>query len=142
MGKNDHTFDLYCNSLNHSTIPDYLQYRFAGRKCHYARNQFLVPWLIKIPYYIYLGDKREKCQKPLIAIDEHPIEFHLEHGLLTPNSPWQKPKGQDDANDLAELDLGESALEDTVSSLTILSNSAQCRSQSKVCGTDGSACAV
>ena len=117
--------------LTFDCLVDYLQHRFAGRKCHYARNEFLVPWLVQIPYYIYLGDKQEDVQKPLAAITEQPANFRLEHGLLTPNSPWQKPKAQDDSNDLMELSLGASAL-DEISESNLITRTATTRVQSIV----------
>ena len=126
-----------CNDIIHGSrltldySPDYLQYRFAGRKCHYARNEFLIPRLIQIPYYIYLGDKQEETQKPLAAITRQPANFRLEHGLLTPNSPWQKPKAQDDSNDLIELSLGASAMDET-SEFTSVTRAATARAQSIV----------
>lgn len=64
------------------------------------------PWLIQIPYYIYLGDKKEDAHATSTQ------SFRVEHGLLTPVSPWQMAKPQmEDGSDLAELTLGESALD-------------------------------
>ena len=70
-------------------------------------------------------------QKPLAAITEQPANFRLEHGLLTPNSPWQKPKAQDDSNDLMELSLGASAL-DEISESNLITRTATTRVQSIV----------
>lgn len=114
-----------------SRIADYLQYRFAGRKCSYARNEFIVPWLIQIPYYIYLGDKRQDSTNSTASISQ-PANFRLEHGLLTPNSPWQKANAQEDAAELAEFSLGASALDDTTHQSVINRQVVKQRSQSAV----------
>jgi hypothetical protein len=112
-------------------LPEYLQYRFEGRKCHYARNKFIVPWLIQIPYYIYLGDKRQEIA-PTISSASQSASFRLEHGLLTPVSPWQKANAQEDAVDLADFSLGASALDDATHQSVIAREVVKQRAQSTV----------
>lgn len=76
------------------SLSEYLQHRFEGRKVAYARNGFLIPYLIKIPYYIYLGEKADAVKK----VDERSaaeLGFRMNNGLLTPNSPWSQPKKEE-----------------------------------------------
>lgn len=90
-----------------------------------------MPWLIQIPYYIYLGDKRQE-PVPTATLSSQPANFRLEHGLLTPNSPWQKANPQEDATDLAEFSLGASALDDAAQHSIITREVVKQRSQSAV----------
>lgn len=39
---------------------DYVEYKFGTLKCLNARNHFIVPYLVQIPYYIWLGCSLER----------------------------------------------------------------------------------
>lgn len=62
---------------------DYLEYRFGSLKAINGRNRFVIPWLVKIPYYVWLG-----CAK-----NREPRE-HREHRVIT---------------DVADLGIGSSS---------------------------------
>lgn len=44
----------------HPARRDYLEHKFGTIKCFNGRNHFIVPYLVRIPYYIWLGVSRER----------------------------------------------------------------------------------
>lgn len=44
----------------HPARRDYLEYRFGTIKCFNGRNDFIVPFIVRIPYYIWLGCSRQR----------------------------------------------------------------------------------
>ncbi|KAF9204708.1 hypothetical protein BGZ49_004978 [Haplosporangium sp. Z 27] len=42
----------------HSSRRDYLEYRFDVKKAINGRNQFIIPLVVQIPYYIWVGQKK------------------------------------------------------------------------------------
>ena len=44
----------------HPARRDYLEHKFGTLKCFNGRNHFVVPYLIRIPYYIWIGVSRER----------------------------------------------------------------------------------
>lgn len=95
---------------------DYLEYRFGTIKCLNGRNGFIVPFIIRIPYYVWLGCKKDRDPnahkrldaiatespylKPSIGTEETAIQVHskaydqavinLEANLPLPSFLYQK----------------------------------------------------
>ncbi|RUP47410.1 hypothetical protein BC936DRAFT_145760 [Jimgerdemannia flammicorona] len=46
---------------------DYLEYRFGSLKAINARNHFIIPWLVKIPYYVWLGCAKHRSIDEVVA---------------------------------------------------------------------------
>jgi betaine lipid synthase len=44
----------------HPARRDYLEHKFGTIKCFNGRNNFIVPFIVRIPYYIWLGVSRER----------------------------------------------------------------------------------
>ncbi|PWZ03152.1 hypothetical protein BCV70DRAFT_197391 [Testicularia cyperi] len=44
----------------HPARRDYLEHKFGTIKCYNGRNNFIVPFIVRIPYYIWLGVSRER----------------------------------------------------------------------------------
>ena len=44
----------------HPARREYLEHKFGTIKCFNGRNHFIVPYLIQIPYYVWLGVSRER----------------------------------------------------------------------------------
>ena len=44
----------------HPARRDYLEHKFGTIKCFNGRNHFIVPYLVRIPYYIWLGVSRSR----------------------------------------------------------------------------------
>ena len=51
-------------ALNHIELHparrDYLEHKFGTLKCFNGRNNFVIPYLVQIPYYVWLGVSRER----------------------------------------------------------------------------------
>ncbi|RUS13927.1 hypothetical protein BC937DRAFT_94590 [Endogone sp. FLAS-F59071] len=46
---------------------DYLEYKFGSLKAINGRNRFVIPWLIKIPYYVWLGCAKHRAITEVVA---------------------------------------------------------------------------
>lgn len=93
-------------------LPDYLQDRFDVVKCVNARNGFILPHIIKIPYYIYLGKPASDAQVPTIVTElvSQPADFRIVNGLLTPESPFSSPYKKELSDTMMpDMSIGESA---------------------------------
>ncbi|GAC97098.1 hypothetical protein PHSY_004682 [Pseudozyma hubeiensis SY62] len=44
----------------HPARRDYLEHKFGTIKCYNGRNNFIIPFIVRIPYYIWLGVSRER----------------------------------------------------------------------------------
>lgn len=44
----------------HPARRDYLEHKFGTIKCYNGRNRFVIPYLVRIPYYIWLGVSRDR----------------------------------------------------------------------------------
>ncbi|CDS01335.1 hypothetical protein [Sporisorium scitamineum] len=44
----------------HPARRDYLEHKFGTIKCYNGRNDFIIPFIVRIPYYIWLGVSRER----------------------------------------------------------------------------------
>ncbi|EST06244.1 Methyltransferase domain protein [Kalmanozyma brasiliensis GHG001] len=44
----------------HPARRDYLEHKFGTIKCYNGRNNFIIPLIVRIPYYIWLGVSRER----------------------------------------------------------------------------------
>ncbi|PWN50116.1 hypothetical protein IE53DRAFT_110475 [Violaceomyces palustris] len=44
----------------HPARRDYLEHKFGTLKCYNGRNNFIIPFIVRIPYYIWLGVSRER----------------------------------------------------------------------------------
>jgi betaine lipid synthase len=91
---------------------DYLQHRFEVMKCLNARNGFLMPRLIQIPYYIYLGKVQRSTALSATGttLSKESDGFRIVNGLLTPESPFSS-SNRKDLSDLImpDMSIGESA---------------------------------
>ena len=64
-----------------SSRREYLEYRFGTLKSVNGRNRFVVPFLIKIPYYVWLGRRKTSDSR-----------IEAEFDQLAAQSPYLKPK--------------------------------------------------
>jgi hypothetical protein len=94
---------------------DYLEYKFGTVKCYNGRNNFIIPHLIQIPYYVFLGASRHRAtlesqRKALPLVERLENEVSMTNGVLTPVSPWQDGSAscQKISGTPPELALGES----------------------------------
>ncbi|KAN0060609.1 hypothetical protein ACQY0O_007267 [Thecaphora frezii] len=44
----------------HPARRDYLEHKFGTIKCYNGRNNFIIPFIVRIPYYIWLGVSRQR----------------------------------------------------------------------------------
>ncbi|PKI85240.1 hypothetical protein MVES1_000948 [Malassezia vespertilionis] len=84
----------------HPARRDYLEHKFGTIKCFNGRNNFIVPYLVRIPYYIWLGVSRERDTSKSVQA------FEVEAGnkvVVLPSFPdvartrFQMEPGQKDA---------------------------------------------
>lgn len=54
----------------HPARRDYLEHKFGTLKCFNGRNHFIVPYLVRIPYYVWLGVSRERDTKAAVTAYE------------------------------------------------------------------------
>ncbi|KZT58301.1 hypothetical protein CALCODRAFT_432835 [Calocera cornea HHB12733] len=96
---------------------DYLEYRFGTIKSYNGRNKFIVPFIVRIPYYIWLGTPRTR------STERNRHAFEIEGGntvgnLSAPGTPLAptrpttplsligKEAGDGDEMEVEELSLG------------------------------------
>ncbi|KAH8096692.1 S-adenosyl-L-methionine-dependent methyltransferase [Cristinia sonorae] len=84
---------------------DYLEYKFGTIKSYNGRNRFVLPFIVRIPYYIWIG----RCRTADVSRFVHAFEVEGGNtiGNTTPHA-LKAIKAQDDLPDFN--DLGESAL--------------------------------
>lgn len=91
---------------------DYLQHRFEAIKVLNDRNGFIIPKVVQIPYYIYLGKAESISTVSATATNNsnESNEFRIVNGLLTPESPFSSGNKKD-LSDLMmpDMSIGESA---------------------------------
>lgn len=44
----------------HPARRDYLEYKFGTIKCYNGRNRFVIPFLVRIPFYVWIGCSRDR----------------------------------------------------------------------------------
>ncbi|GAB5588324.1 hypothetical protein Unana1_03224 [Umbelopsis nana] len=75
---------------------DYVEFKFGTLKCLNARNHFIIPYLVQIPYYIWLGCSHSR------PLDEIPAEVEIppSSGSSMIDSPTASVSGQQAALEL------------------------------------------
>ncbi|WFD30452.1 hypothetical protein MSPP1_001473 [Malassezia sp. CBS 17886] len=66
----------------HPARRDYLEHKFGTIKCFNGRNHFVVPYLVRIPYYIWLGVSRERDTSRAV----HAYEVEAGNNVTVPPS--------------------------------------------------------
>lgn len=41
-------------------LSDYLEYKFGTIKCYNGRNHFVIPFIVRIPFYVWIGCSRSR----------------------------------------------------------------------------------
>lgn len=78
-------------------MADYLEYKFGTVKSYNGRNNFIVPKLVQIPYYVFLGASRyrpEVASARALHTSLSPVlrqDDELVPPYATPLSPWHDP---------------------------------------------------
>ncbi|CAD6983485.1 unnamed protein product [Tilletia controversa] len=54
----------------HPARRDYLEYKFGTIKCYNGRNNFIIPFIVRIPYYIWIGCSRQRDVSPAVQAFE------------------------------------------------------------------------
>ncbi|KAJ9102622.1 hypothetical protein QFC19_004731 [Naganishia cerealis] len=98
----------------HPSRRSYLQQSFEVIKCINGRNRFIIPSLVKIPYYVYLGKRSPSTSLSTSTATDlaHGTEsFRIVNGLLTPESPFSSAISRKDLSEmmLPDMSIGESA---------------------------------
>ncbi|KAH8550732.1 hypothetical protein BGW37DRAFT_498263, partial [Umbelopsis sp. PMI_123] len=75
---------------------DYVEYKFGTLKCLNARNHFVIPYLVQIPYYIWLGCSQSR------PIEEIQLDMDIppSSGSSVVESPTASVSGQQSGMDL------------------------------------------
>ncbi|THH30331.1 hypothetical protein EUX98_g3843 [Antrodiella citrinella] len=85
---------------------DYLEYKFGTIKSYNGRNRFVLPFIVRIPYYIWLG----RCRTADVSRFVH--AFEVESGNTIGNTTPHALKAIKAQDDIPEFeDLGESAVQ-------------------------------
>ncbi|KAH8119073.1 hypothetical protein DFH11DRAFT_1780569, partial [Phellopilus nigrolimitatus] len=87
---------------------DYLEYKFGTIKSFNGRNRFVLPFIIRIPYYIWLGRSRSTDVSRFLHAFE--VESGNTIGNTTPRS-LRAAKEKDPVLPVPELEIGDSALD-------------------------------
>ncbi|CCF54553.1 hypothetical protein NDA11_001352 [Ustilago hordei] len=102
----------------HPARRDYLEHKFGTVKCYNGRNNFIIPFIVRIPYYIWLGVSRERDTNRAIQA------FEVESGnriVVPPSFPELAYTHGDDstANNASATSTGHDAIDqfDTTRSL-------------------------
>ena len=84
---------------------DYLEYRFGTVKSYNGRNKFVVPLIVRIPYYIWLGCSRARDTTRF----KH--AFEVEGGNIV-GTPILSPTitAPPQTGEIGQLDLGPSVV--------------------------------
>ncbi|KAJ9127655.1 hypothetical protein QFC24_001065 [Naganishia onofrii] len=99
---------------------NFLQQSFRMIRCINARNGFIVPSLVKIPYYIYLGKSGSSTTTSsgtASSFTDGAESFRIVNGLLTPESPFSSAISKKDLSEmmLPDMSIGESAWSSMIS---------------------------
>jgi len=75
----------------HASRREYLEYRFDVKKTINGRNQFLVPLIVQIPYYVWIGEMKSSKARSSISLDpitpmDEPATLQLQTSDLRPRS--------------------------------------------------------
>ncbi len=76
---------------------DYLEYKFGTVKSYNGRNNFIIPKLVQIPYYVFLGSSRYRPEVSSARKLHHSLspvlrqDNELVPPYATPLSPWHDP---------------------------------------------------
>lgn len=98
---------------------DYLEYKFGTIKSYNGRNRFVLPFIVRIPYYIWLG----RCRSADVSRFVH--AFEVESGNTIGNTTPHALKAIAAKDDLPEFnDLGESVAVSTALTSTREKNEA------------------
>lgn len=78
---------------------DYVEYKFGTLKCLNDRNHFVVPYLVQIPYYIWLGCSHSR------PLDEMPtdVEIPASSGSSVIDSPTPSVSGRQGSLELERV---------------------------------------
>ncbi|KAK7035304.1 hypothetical protein VNI00_012071 [Paramarasmius palmivorus] len=83
----------------------YLEYRFGTIKSYNGRNKFVLPFIVRIPYYIWLGRPRSA------DVSRHCHAFEVEGGNTIGNcSPGSASGLMKGTENIPPLDLGEAMI--------------------------------
>ena len=91
----------------HPARRDYLEHKFGTIKCFNGRNNFIIPGLVRIPYYIWLGVSRDRDTTKAVQA------FEVEAG----NNIAVPPSFPDVARERLRADKGSSGKPDEVEAL-------------------------
>ncbi|TDL26086.1 S-adenosyl-L-methionine-dependent methyltransferase [Rickenella mellea] len=84
---------------------EYLEYKFGTVKTYNGRNRFIIPFLVRIPYYVWLGRSRS-CDVSRLC-----HAFEVEGGNVVGSPSPRSLKAIQDALAVPLLDIGEPAVE-------------------------------
>lgn len=77
----------------HPCRREYLEYKFDTVKCFNGRNHFIIPYLVQIPYYVWLGCPHQSTSQIENSPEAQPVaqtSAPLTVGNVT-LSPWRLP---------------------------------------------------
>lgn len=83
---------------------DYLEYKFGTVKTYNGRNRFVIPFIVRIPYYIWLGRSRS-CD-----VSRFCHAFEVEGGNMLGNSSPASFTTIKDSETIPPLEIGEPVL--------------------------------
>jgi len=84
---------------------DYLEYKFGTVKTYNGRNRFIIPFIVRIPYYIWLGRSRS-CD-----VSRFCHAFEVESGNMIGNCSPASFNVIKDSKVIPLLDIGSSVVE-------------------------------
>ncbi|KAI9462105.1 hypothetical protein HD554DRAFT_2290137 [Boletus coccyginus] len=84
---------------------DYLEYKFGTVKTYNGRNHFIIPFIVRIPYYIWLGRSRS-CD-----VSRFCHAFEVESGNMIGNCSPASFSIIKDSKSIPRLDIGEPIVE-------------------------------
>ncbi|KAJ2642427.1 hypothetical protein GGF44_001670, partial [Coemansia sp. RSA 1694] len=89
----------------HPCRRNYLEHKFVTHKVLNCRNHFIVPFLVQMPYYVWLGTPSHSAESESLHLGG-PISSHAIHtiaGVSPPSSPDLPPIGSHDCATTAHL---------------------------------------
>lgn len=66
----------------HPARRDYLEYKFGTIKCYNGRNRFIVPFIVRIPFYVWIGCSRGRDTTKAV----HAYEIEAGNRVICPPS--------------------------------------------------------
>ncbi|KAF9220624.1 hypothetical protein BS17DRAFT_759265 [Gyrodon lividus] len=88
---------------------DYLEYKFGTVKTYNGRNRFIIPFIVRIPYYIWLG------RSQLCDVSRFCHAFEVEGGNMLGNCSPSSFTTLKESESIPSLEIGKPALEPEVS---------------------------